>query len=179
MIYFFKPLPEKELESEKWIPFREKEWLRKYFMVLVYILQGVLLVISMKLGIWNLFDVRVTLALLVCVFIVHEMLHIAVVYRAGDISLTYHGGIFLWLTPDAVLSKRRYWLYMTLPLIALTVIPSIFTFFCKGKVYDSLMVISWQNVIIAGADILDSPMILLKPRKSIFWRGRYRVPDKL
>lgn len=88
-----KPLPGKEAESETWIPLRDKEWLRKYFMVFVYILQSILLVASMKLGIWNRFDIRVTLALLVFVFLMHELLHIAVVYRAGDISLTYHGSI--------------------------------------------------------------------------------------
>lgn len=175
MIYFFKQLPKRQEESEGWKPFRDNEWLRKHFMIFVYLLQGILIFISVKLGIWNYFNLVTALVLFAFIYIMHELLHIVVVYRKGDISLTYHGGIFLWLNPDAILSKLQYWFYMTCPILILTVIPQILALFVTGKVHEGLIFVSWVNAIIAGADILDSIFIVIKPQKSIFWRGRYKI----
>ena len=178
MIYLFKTLPEKQIKDADWNPFREPEWIRKIYMYLVYLFQALLVLISVKCNVWNYFDVFTTVLIFGMVFIMHELLHIIVVCQAGDISLTYSGGIFLWLTPDAILSKFRYWLYMTCPFIFLTIIPQILSFFATDKVYEGMTLISWINAIIAGADIIDSILILTKPCKSEFWRGRYRIRQK-
>ena len=99
-----------------------------------------------------------------------------VVYKIGDISLTYSGR-FLWLNSSAVMSKKRFWLFMTLPLIGLTVVPMILVPMADGMVLDILRYILWVNVIIAGSDIINSVLIAIKPSNTRFYRGYYRTED--
>ena len=107
-------------------------------------------------------------------FFIHEVLHILVVNSKGDISLTFKG-IYFWLNTNAILSKRRYWVFMSLPFIVLTVIPAIASFFVSGDIKSLIIFISWYNLIISSSDIINSVLILMKPNKSVFCRGYYRV----
>lgn len=62
-------------------------------MKFVYSLQVVLFLMSTMLGVWNFANWIIKASVFILVFIVHELLHISVVYNIGDISLT-HSGIF-------------------------------------------------------------------------------------
>lgn len=95
----------------------------------------------------------------------------------GYISLT-HSGIFFWLNSDAVMSKMRFWMFMSLPLLVLTVIPLCLLPFAKGVIFDGLLYVSWINAIIAGTDIINSVLIAIKPAKSVFCREFYKIEDK-
>ena len=112
------------------------------------------------------------------VFIIHELLHILVVYKIGDISLT-HSGIFFWLNSNAIMSKKRFWLFMTLPLLVLTIIPMFLLPLTSGLAFDVLMYILWINAIIAGSDIINSILIAIKPSNAKFCRGYYIVENNL
>lgn len=72
-------------------------------MKFVYILQVVLVLISMVLGVWNFANWVIKSIIFIMVFIIHELLHILVVYKIGDISLT-HSGIFFWLNSNAIIA---------------------------------------------------------------------------
>ena len=176
MMYFFKPLPPGDKDMSGYQPFIENEWFRKHFMKFVYALQAVLVVISMMLGVWDFANLFVQIMIFVVVYVIHELLHIVVVYKIGDISLT-HSGMFLWLNSSAIMSKKRFWLFMTLPLIGLTVIPMILLPMADGMVYDMLRYILWINAIIAGSDIINSVLIAIKPPNARFYRGYYSTED--
>ena len=128
----------------------------------------------MILGVWDFLNWYIKIIVIMLVFVCHELLHIVVVCRLGDISLT-HSGIYFWLNSDAVLSKRRFWMFMSLPLIVLTVIPLCLLPFVKGVIFDGLLYVLWTNAIIAGADIINSVLIMIKPAKAVFYRGYYKV----
>lgn len=89
----------------------------------------------------------------------------------------YHSGIFFWLNSNAVMSKKRFWLFMTLPLLVLTIIPMSFLPLTSGFTYDVLMYILWINAIIAGSDIINSVLIALKPANAKFCRGYYIIEN--
>ena len=82
---FFKPLPPSDMDFSKFQPFIKSEWFRKHFMKFVYTLQIVLILISMVLGIWNFSNWLIKIAIFCLVFVIHELLHILVVY-----------GILIW-----------------------------------------------------------------------------------
>ena len=108
------------------------------------------------------------------VFIIHECLHIFVINKKGDISLTF-SGIFFWLNTNATLSKTRFWVFMSLPLIALSVVPAIVSFYVSGNIKSILLFVSWINLLISSSDIINSFLIAIKPKNSVFCRGYYRV----
>lgn len=172
MFYWMKPLPKVEIEKE-YKPFIKNDWFRSHFMLFVYALQITLIVLSIYFKVWNFSKLYMKLLVFVLVYLTHELLHIVVVIRIGNISLT-HSGVFFWLNSDAKMSKIRFWLFMTLPLLVLTILPCILMNFVDGKLFMYLRYIAWINAIIAGADIINSVLILLKPRKSIFYRGYYK-----
>ncbi len=172
MMYFFQPLPPSDTDFSNYRPFIKNEWFRKHFMKFVYVLQATLILVSMALGVWNFSNIFVRIVVLVIVYVSHELLHILVVYRIGDISLT-HSGIFLWLNSSAVMSKKRFGLFMTLPLLVLTIIPTILLPMVDGIVFDVLKYILWVNAIIAGSDIINSVLITMKPTNATFCRGYY------
>ncbi|UNK21403.1 DUF3267 domain-containing protein [Paenibacillus sp. N3/727] len=117
---------------------------------------------------------RPLILIFIFVFIIHEILHILVINNKGDISLTFRG-IFFWLNTNAVLSKKRFWVFMSLPFIILTIIPVIASFFISGDIKSLILFISWINLIISSSDIVNSFLILIKPNKSVFCRGYYQV----
>ena len=176
MIYFFKPLPPCDEDMSEYQPFIRNEWFRKHFMKFVYALQAVLALISVMLGVWDFANLFVKIVIFSLVYMLHELLHVLVVYKIGDISLT-HSGIFLWLNSSAVMSKRRFWLFMTLPLIVLTVIPMILVPVADGMSVDVLRYILWINAIIAGSDMINSVLIAIKPQNARFYRGYYTTKD--
>ena len=107
MIYFFKSLPPSDIDYSNYRPFIKNEWFRKHFMKFVYFLQVVLILISIVLGVWDFSNWFIKIIIFSLVFITHELLHILVVYKIGDISLT-HKGIFFWLNSNAVMSKKDF-----------------------------------------------------------------------
>lgn len=172
MLYFFKPLPPNDIDFSNWRPFIKNEWFRKHFMKFVYALQVVLILISGALGVWNYTNIFIRIVVFIIVYVSHELLHILVVYKMGDISLT-RSGIFLWLNSNAVMTKIRFWLFMTLPLIVLTIIPTILLLLVEGIIFDVLTYVLWVNAIIAGSDIINSVLIAIKPTNAKFCRGYY------
>lgn len=172
MFYWFKPLPKSTIDFEKWRPFIKNTWFRKNFMYFVYLLQLILVCLSFVFGAWSFSDLKMKIMLFVFTYIIHELLHIAVVHKIGDLSLT-HSGIFLWMNSDAVMSKMRFWLFMTLPFIILTIVPTILCFVTDESISSILKYVAWINAIIAGADIINSLLIIVKPNGSKFYRGYY------
>ena len=73
--------------------------------------------------------------------------------------------------------KKRFWLFMTLPLLVLTIIPMSFLPLTSGFTYDVLMYILWINAIIAGSDIINSVLIAMKPANAKFCRGYYIIEN--
>lgn len=174
MLYFMKPLPDGVIDISDWNPFLKNEWFREHFMYFVYILQATLVIFSMRLGVWNSINFFISMGLFIFVYIIHELLHLIVIWKAGDISIT-HSGIFFWITSGAVLGKLRYFTFICLPFIGLTVLPVIVSFFCRRELRSIAVYIAWVNSIIAGADIINSILIVIKPNNSVFYRGYYKV----
>lgn len=175
MILWFRNLPQFSLDLSEWKPFIQNNWFRKHYMKFVYLLQFTFFLAP------NWFGVRFTLItkfplilIIFFVFIIHEILHILVINNKGDISLTFRG-IFFWLNTNAILSKKRFWVFMSLPFIVLSVIPAITSFFVSGNIKSLILFISWINLIISSSDIVNSYLILIKPNKSVFCRGYYLV----
>ncbi|MGN1175814.1 MAG: DUF3267 domain-containing protein [Roseburia sp.] len=172
MIYLFESLPSSDIDFSNWTPFIKNAWFRKHFMKFVYSLQVLLVLVSMMMGVWDFANWVIKSIIFILVFIVHELLHILVVYKIGDISLT-HSGIFFWLNSNAIMSKKRFWLFMTLPFLVLTLIPIFVLPFISGVAFEVLMYILWINAIIAGSDIINSILIAMKPANVKFCRGYY------
>jgi len=170
MIYFFKPLPPIDIDFSEYRPFIKNEWCRKHFMKFVYILQAVLIWISIVLRVWDFSTWFIKITIFSIVYVIHESLHILVVYKLGDISLT-HSGIFFWINSNAVMSKKRFLLFMALPLLVLTIIPIFLLPWAEGYSFRVLTYILWVNAIIAGSDIINSILIAAKPSNAKFCRG--------
>ncbi|SHE13116.1 Protein of uncharacterised function (DUF3267) [Chlamydia abortus] len=175
MILWFRNLPQPSTDLSKWTPFIKNNWFRKHYMKLVYLLMVIIFLAPNWLGIrfahMSIFPIILTV---VFVFILHEILHILVIHKKGDISLTF-SGIFFWLNTNAILSKKRFWVFMSLPLIVLSVVPAIISFYLSGNIKTLMLFISWINLIFSSSDIVNSFLILIKPNKSVFCRGYYRV----
>ncbi len=174
MILWFRHLPQISMNLVEWTPFIQNNWFRKHYMKFVYLLQITIFLMS-----W-FFHARFapihTFALIligIIVFIIHESLHILVINKKGDISLTFRG--FFWLHTNAVLSKMRYWLFMSLPFIVLSVVPAIVSFYVSGTIKSILLFVSLVNLWISASDIINSFLIAIKPKNSVFCRGYYRV----
>ncbi len=175
MLYFMKPFPEEKVDVAGYTRFIKNDWFNKNFMYFVYGLQAMLLLLPFLLG-WDFSGLPVRIVAGISTFLVHELLHILVVFRKGDISIT-HSGIFFWIHSNAVMSKGQFWLFMTLPFLALTVVPLLALPFVSGFWFNLLLFVAWLNAVIAGADILNSVLILFKPRKAKFYRGYYTVEE--
>ncbi|GGG88742.1 DUF3267 domain-containing protein [Paenibacillus radicis (ex Gao et al. 2016)] len=173
MILWFRHLPEADLDIMEWKPFISNDWFRHHFMKFVYLLMAVSFLAPSWLG-ENLALTNFPLIpIILVIFIVHEALHIVVIKNKGDISLTFRG-IFFWMNTNAILSKMRFWIFMSLPFIALSVVPLIISFFVSGDIKSLLLFISWVNLIISSSDIINSVLILIKPNKTVYCRGYYR-----
>ena len=174
MLYFMKPLPESKIDTTEWKPFIKNQWFRKNFMYFVYCLQAMLFIFSIIFGVWRFSNAFIEVGLFVCIFIIHELLHLIIIYKVGDISIT-HSGIFFWITSGAVLNKLRFFIFMSLPFIGLTVVPAILCIFLSGELKDILVYSAWINSMIAGSDIINSVLIAIKPNNALFCRGYYKV----
>lgn len=191
MIIWFKNLTlDKELIG--WKPFIKNNWFRSHFMLSVYGLMFVWFIITRWFGSqiyrvqrgifsqWFQNEILLTVScivffivLYVLLYLCHEVLHIITIYRKGDISIT-HSGIFLWIHTNAILSKKRFWIFMTLPILVLSVIPFILCWFVSGYIQLVLFHFGLVNLIIASSDCINSVLILLKPNGAVFCRGFYR-----
>lgn len=175
MIVWFKHLPHKEMDDSQWKPFIGNDRFRRHYMKLAYALMALQLAMPLWLNTEiGLPDGMPLIPLLIGIFIFHEALHVGVVYTKGDISLTFRG-IFFWLNTNAELGKGRFWLFMTLPFLALTLVPLAASFAAPASVKPLLLFIAWVNGIISSSDILNSVLIAMKPRQAVFCRGFYRV----
>ena len=63
---------------------------------------------------------------------------------------------------------------MTLPFFCLTVVPAVLLPVTDGFLSGLFRYIAWVNAIIAGSDIINSVLILLKPNGAKFCRGDYK-----
>lgn len=176
MIVWFKQLPKIHLNDSEWKPFISNSWFRLHFMKVVYLLTALFIVAPYVLI--NEFFIYLNgvpvLLLLLFIFVIHEALHVLVIKGKGDISLTFKG-IYFWLNTNAVLSKTRFFIFMSLPLFVLSVVPAVGSLFFEGEMKALLLIISWLNLIISASDVLNSFLILIKSRQSVFCRGHYRV----
>lgn len=176
MILWFRHLPQPSLDFSEWKPFIGNAWFRKHYMKFVYLLMA-----ASFLGLYWFFKgsfIHLTnfplLLIVVLVFIIHEALHMLVINKKGDMSLTFKG-IYFWLNTNAILSKKRFFIFMSLPFIGLSVIPAIASFFVAEEIKALLLFVSWFNLIISASDIVNSVLILVKPNDSLFCRGYYRM----
>ncbi|MGE7873434.1 DUF3267 domain-containing protein [Bacillus paramycoides] len=175
MILWFRNLPQLSLDLSEWKPFIQNTWFRKHYMKFVYLLTVTFFLAPNWFGVSFNHMTKLPLILIVFfVFLIHEALHILVINNKGDISLTFRG-LYFWLNTSAILSKKRFWVFMSLPFIVLSVIPAIISFFVSGDIKSLILLISWINLIISASDIVNSFLILIKPNKSVFCRGYCRV----
>ena len=155
MIIWFRHLPQISMDLEDWILFIKNNWFRKHYMKFVYLLQITIFLASRFFDIWfSTIDTFALILIFIFVFIIHEFLHILVINKKGDISLTFRG-TFFWLHTNAVLSKMRFWIFMSLPLIVLSVVPSIVSFYVSGNIKSIILFISWINLWISASDIIN------------------------
>ena len=174
MIRWVQTVPQPEIDHSQYRPFIRNDWFRKHYMVFAYGLMALLTVLLFVTGGMRGVYYPVRLPIFVLVFLVHELLHILVVYRLGDIYLS-HSGLFFWMNPNAEMSKGRFFLYMSLPLLMLTLVPAALLLPDTGAFRPYLRYIAWSNAIIASSDIINTVLIPLKPKGSVFYRGYYRT----
>ena len=174
MIHWVKTMPPAKGDLTGYRPFIRNDWFRRHYMVFTYSLMAVLTVLAFLTCRCGEISLLMRYLLPVAVFLVHELLHILVVYRIGELYMT-HSGIYFWLQSDAKMRKGRYWVFMSLPLIMLTFVPAMALLWVSGPARQYLEYIAWANAIIAGSDIINSVLILLKPRDSVFYWGYYRT----
>lgn len=177
MLYFMKPLPDGKIDRTNWNPFIKNQWFRNNFMYFVYGLQGVLFISSIIFGVWHFSNTFIKVSLFICTYAIHELLHMIVIYQVGDISIT-HSGIFLWITSGAILSKLRFFVFMSLPFIGLTVMPAMVSVFISGEAKNIVIYIAWLNSIIASSDIINFILIAIKPNNSLFYRRYYKTKGR-
>ena len=177
MIYWVKTPPQADIDYNEYRPFIRNDWFRKHYMFFAYGLMALLTVLFFVTGGMKGVPSLLRIPVFVLVFLVHELLHILVIYRIGDIYLS-HSGLFFWMNTNAKMSKGRFWLYMTLPLLMLTVVPAALLLLNTGTCRPWLLYIACSNAIIASSDIINSPLILLKPNDSVFCRGYYKTGMK-
>lgn len=174
MIKWVTKLPETEIDTNEYKPFIKNQWFRKHYMWFAYALMFLLILpVSLLTTSMNDIPFLLRLGMIIPVFLIHELLHVLVVFRIGDIYLT-HSGLFFWLRSDAHMSKIRFLIFMSLPFLALSVLPLVIKLFYTGPLVPYISYIAWINSIMASSDILNSMLILIKPRNSVFWRGYYK-----
>ncbi|PFV80138.1 hypothetical protein COL05_15465 [Bacillus sp. AFS059628] len=146
-------------------------------MKFVYVLQIIIFLIPYYFGAsFTHINIFYLIILGILVFIIHECLHVIVINKMGDISLTC-SGIFFWLNTNAILSKTRFWIFMSLPIIVLSVVPTIISLYVSGNIKSILLFVCWINAIISASDIYNSFLIAIKPKNSIFCRGYFKVNE--
>ena len=177
MMSWFKTLEPVEVDTNIWRPFIQNKWFDRNFMSISRILQLALIVVSILFGIWNYFSILKNVILVLLIFVVHEGIHIITIYRKDNVSLT-RSGLDFWINTDKVLTKIHFWIFMTAPILVLSVIPMLLYFCTNGILNELMLFIAWVNLIIARTDIINSILILLKPSGAVFFRGYYHVTKK-
>ncbi|KPB03926.1 DUF3267 domain-containing protein [Bacillus sp. CHD6a] len=178
MILWFRHLPQVRLDSTEWTPFIQNNWFRKHYMKIVYLLQLVLFFIPSFFSTrFSHIPIFALILIGILVFFLHEYLHIIVINKKGDISLTF-SGLFFWIDTNAILSKARFWVFMSLPLIVLSLVPFILSFYVSGNLKLIIIFICWFNTLISVSDIINSFLIALKPKNTLFCRGYVRLEEK-
>lgn len=144
-------------------------------MKFVYLLQIIIFLIPyfFEIGFTHI-NIFYLIIIGIFVFIIHECLHILVINKKGDISLTC-SGIFFWLNTNVILSKARFWVFMSLPIIVLSIFPAVMSFYVSGNMKSIMLFICWINTFISASDIYNSFFIAIKPKNSVFCRGYYQV----
>ena len=194
MIYWFKNLPPKSFdENNMWKPIIPYKLLRERFMVAVYSLQFALFVIfmiyvrsytpnydiNMQSSIYKILNYisnhkNMIYISLIVIFIIHELLHIVVIFNKGDFSITFKY-LFFWISTDAEMAKFRRFTFVFLPLFILTVMPFIISLFIFNDLAYIIRIIALFNLMVSSADIIISAFILSKPNKAIFCGGMYHT----
>lgn len=175
MILWFRHLPQISIDLHEWTPFIQNNWFQKHYMKFVYLLQVSIFLIPFSLDAsFTQMNTSTLISIGIFVFLIHESLHIFVINKKGDISITFRG-VFFWIHSNAILSKRRFLVFMSLPLIVLSVVPVIVSFYVTDNIKYLLLFVSWINSLISASDIINSFLIIIKPKNSIFYRGYYRV----
>ena len=164
------------MDFSKWKPYIKNAWFLKHFMKFSLGLQVLLVLISIVLGVWNFANWVIRIIIFIAVLIIHELLHILVVYKIGDVGVTY-SGTSLWISSNAIMSKNRYWLFIMLPLIVLTIIPGLLSLI-NGFATEALKYIAWINAIIASSDIINSILIAIQPSNAKFCKGYFITEDR-
>ena len=172
MILWFKCLPKKELDNfdNSWKPLIVSAYFNKHYMKFVYLLQSLLAVALIfcylnEIIYFNIF-------LVIPIFLIHELLHIIIVFRLGDVSITSKSG-FIWISSNAEMTKLRRCLFTSLPIIALSLAPFLLSLFLPEIRY-YLISVAFINLVISSFDLIWSVIILSKPRTSLFCAGYYR-----
>ncbi|HDR6299108.1 hypothetical protein COD90_19360 [Bacillus cereus] len=163
------------MDYSEWTPFIQNNWYQKHYMKFVYLFQIIIFMIPYFFETsFTHINIFYLIIIGILVFIIHECLHILVISKKGDISLTF-SGIFFWLNTNATLSKIRFWVFMSFPVIALSVVPAMMSFFVSGNIKSILLFICWINTFISASDIYNSFLIAMKPKNLFFCRGYYQV----
>ena len=89
MIRWVRTVPQPEIDHSKYRPFIRNDWFRKHYMVFAYGLMALLTVLLFVTGGMRGVYYPVRLPIFVLVFLMHESLHILVVYQLGDIYLSF------------------------------------------------------------------------------------------
>ncbi|KMN46165.1 DUF3267 domain-containing protein [Bacillus sp. LK2] len=163
------------MDFSEWTPFIKNNWYQKHYMKFVYLLQIIIFLIPYFFGVgFTHINIFYLIIIGIFVFIIHECLHILVIRNKGDISLTCTG-IFFWLNTNTILSKARFWVFMSLPIIVLSVVPAVMSFYISGNMKSIILFVCWINTFISASDIYNSFLIAIKPKNSVFCRGYYQV----
>lgn len=173
MIYWFKQLPASTVDLSPWRRFIHYDFFHDHFMKFVYLLQVIVFCIPFifRLSFYP-FSLIGLIVIGIITFIVHELIHMVFIYRHGNISLTF-SNMFFWLHTDAILTKGRFLSFMSGPFIALSLIPLVLSIFTQGNLQLCFLFIGWINIIFSAADIINSIIILCKPKHAKFYRGYY------
>ena len=173
MIIANRKIPELNIDRSEYKPFIHNDWFRKHYMWFAYGLMVLILVIAMILRRLSVGSLWMTALVYLAVYVTHEALHVLTVCQKGDVYLS-RSGLYLWLTPDFPLSKWHFWFFISTPLLVLTGLTGVLSFFVPGEAARWLKFIAWTNAFTAGSDIINSVLVLVKPRKSVFYRGYYK-----
>ncbi|MFS0780242.1 DUF3267 domain-containing protein [Bacillus sp. 1P06AnD] len=163
------------MDWSEWTPFIQNNGYRTHYMKCVYLFQTLLFLIPFFFETsFSHIHIYLLVIIGILVFIIHECIHIVAVNKKGDSSFTF-SGLFFWLHTNAILSKIRFWVFMSAPFLLLSVMPAILSFYVSSNITSILLFISWINAVISSSDIINSMLIMIKPRKSVFCSVYYRV----
>ena len=175
LILWFKHLPFPQFDKTIWKPFIKQPFFRMHFMKYVYALQLLVLVIPFLNNNWfPSLSLPLLIAIYLIILVIHECIHILIIYSKGDISLTFRG-TFFWLHTNAPLHKGRFLAFMSLPFFTLSVLPFLISLFVTSEVIALLLYISWVNTFLSSSDIINTFLIMIKPKDAIFCRGFYKL----